>query len=289
MKSRSEKYYDEEKPIYKSRTSRNTKLYKEISNSEINDFNIASNAKVIGENDSNYVNVDRLKEILEKNYHDVPKRREVKLVPDLEEKKVELEETKEYDINAILERAREEKEVDYEKERLKKIRDTQYDILKNLNVEEEPQLEETKAAGDKTKEELLELINTITENELQKTKLDPLDILTDLKGEDSNTMVMGANNATSLLDEISKSMAEEPNKSTKIETENKSTSEKKIDDSFYTNSLSFTQSDFDDFNDLKEDVESNKILLRILIIIFTIAAIVGIVLFLNSFLDLGLF
>ena len=56
-----------------------------------------------------------------------------------------------------------------------------------------------------------------------------------------------------------------------------------------TNSLSFTQSDFDDFNDLKEDVESNKILLRILIIIFTIAAIVGIVLFLNSFLDLGLF
>ena len=65
MKSRSEKYYDEEKPIYKSRTSRNTKLYKEISNSEINDFNIASNAKVIGENDSNYVNVDRLKEILE--------------------------------------------------------------------------------------------------------------------------------------------------------------------------------------------------------------------------------
>lgn len=283
MKSRSEKYYDEEKPIYQSRTSRNTNLYKEISNSEINDFNIASNAKVIGENDSNYVNVDKLKEILEKNYHDIPKRREVKLVPDFEEKKVELEETKEYDINAILERAREEKEVDYEKERLKKIRDTQYDILKNLNVEEEPK--ESKAAGDKTKEELLELINTITENELQKTKLDPLDILTDLKGEDSNTMVMGANDATSLLDQITEKM-ETPQE---VKKDSQESSEKKVDDSFYTNSLSFTQSDFDDFNDLKEDVESNKIVLHILIVVFTIAAIIGIVIFLNSFLNLGLF
>lgn len=283
MKSRSEKYYDEEKTVYQSRTSRNTNLYKEISNSKINDFNIASNAKVIGENDSNYVNVDKLKEILEKNYHDIPKRREVKLVPDFEEKQVELEETKEYDINAILERAREEKEVDYEKERLKKIRDTQYDILKNLNVEEEPK--ESKAAGDKTKEELLELINTITENELQKTKLDPLDILTDLKGEDSNTMVMGANDATSLLDQITEKM-ETPQE---VKKDSQESSEKKVDDSFYTNSLSFTQSDFDDFNDLKEDVESNKIVLHILIVVFTIAAIIGIVIFLNSFLNLGLF
>ena len=180
MKSRSEKYYDEDTKVYQSRTSRNSNLYKEINKSELNDFNIASNAKVIGENDSNSVNVDKLKEILEKNYHDIPKRREVKLVPEVEEPSLELEETKEYDINAILEKAREEKEVDYEKERLKKLRDTQYDILKNLNVEEEPR--ETKAAGDKTKEELLELINTITENEIHKTKLDPLDILTDLKG-----------------------------------------------------------------------------------------------------------
>ena len=284
MKSRSEKYYDEEKTIYQSRIRRNTDLYKEISNSEINGFNIASNAKVIGENDSNYVNVDKLKEILEKNYHDIPKRREVRLVPDLEEKKLELEETKEYDINAILERAREEKEVDYEKERLKKIRDTQYDILKNLNVDEEPN--EPKAAGDKTKEELLELINTITENELQKTKLDPLDILTDLKGEDSNTMVMGANDATSLLDKITESMENTKEEKSQISQE---VSEKKVDDSFYTNSLSFTQSDFDDFNDLKEDVESNKIILHILIVVFTIAAIIGIVIFLNNFLNLGLF
>lgn len=286
MKSRSEKYYDEDTKVYQSRTSRNSNLYKEINKSELNDFNIASNAKVIGENDSNSVNVDKLKEILEKNYHDIPKRREVKLVPDVEEPSLELEETKEYDINAILEKAREEKEVDYEKERLKKLRDTQYDILKNLNVEEEPR--ETKAAGDKTKEELLELINTITENEIHKTKLDPLDILTDLKGEDTNTMVMGANDTTEIL----KNLVAEKNEEKIQEPKKTTTSEEKkdkIDNSFYTNSLSFTQSDFDDFNDLKEDVESHKLLLHIIIIVITIAIIIGIVILLNSVLHLGLF
>lgn len=286
MKSRSEKYYDEDTKVYQSRTSRNSNLYKEINKSELNDFNIASNAKVIGENDSNSVNVDKLKEILEKNYHDIPKRREVKLVPDVEEPSLELEETKEYDINAILEKAREEKEVDYEKERLKKLRDTQYDILKNLNVEEEPR--ETKAAGDKTKEELLELINTITENEIHKTKLDPLDILTDLKGEDTNTMIMGANDTTEIL----KNLVAEKNEEKIQEPKKPTTSEEKkdkIDNSFYTNSLSFTQSDFDDFNDLKEDVESHKLLLHIIIIVITIAIIIGIVILLNSVLHLGLF
>lgn len=286
MKSRSEKYYDEDTKVYQSRTSRNSNLYKEINKSELNDFNIASNAKVIGENNSNSVNVDKLKEILEKNYHDIPKRREVKLVPEVEEPSLELEETKEYDINAILEKAREEKEVDYEKERLKKLRDTQYDILKNLNVEEEPR--ETKAAGDKTKEELLELINTITENEIHKTKLDPLDILTDLKGEDTNTMIMGANDTTEIL----KNLVAEKNEEKIQEPKKPTTSEEKkdkIDNSFYTNSLSFTQSDFDDFNDLKEDVESHKLLLHIIIIVITIAIIIGIVILLNSVLHLGLF
>ena len=39
-----------------------------------------------------------------------------------------------YDINAILEKAKKTQDVDYEKERLKKVHDTQYDILKKLNI-----------------------------------------------------------------------------------------------------------------------------------------------------------
>ena len=83
MRSRSEKYLDDNSQYTKSRTNRNSSLYKDINNSELDDYSLASNAKVIGENDSNYVNVDKIKEILEKNYHGLPKRREVKLVPEI--------------------------------------------------------------------------------------------------------------------------------------------------------------------------------------------------------------
>ncbi len=288
MKSRMEKYYDENNQYVQRRTSRNSDLYKEISNSDIDDFSMTSNAKVIGENDSNNINIDRLKEILEKNYQRANKRNRVNLAPNYEEIPIELEETREYDINAILEKAREEKEINYERERLKKIRDTQYDILKNLNLDEEE--EKNKAAHKKTKEELLNLINTITENELQKTKMDPLDILSDLKGHE-NTTVLGAKEMTEAI-QIANQEAETKEKLEslkKAKEELKAEMKDKMDDSFYTNSLSFTQSDFDDFNDLKEDVASNKIILRILIVLVAIAIIIGCVILLNNGLNLGLF
>ena len=276
MKSRMEKYYDENNQYIQKRTSKNSNLYREITNTELKDFNLASNAKVIGENESDSVNVDRLKEILEKNYQGVSKRSQVKLVPEIEEEELELEKTKEYDINTILEKAREAKEVDYEKERLKKLRDTQYDILKQLDINDEDEEKEGKAVGSKTKEELLNLINTITENELQKTKLDldPLDILSDLKG-DENTVVMGA---------------KEFNEDLQLEEEKQEKEQKnKADESFYSNSLTFSQSDFDDFNDLKDEVAANKIVIKILIVLVVIALIVGTVIFINSFFNLGLF
>ena len=74
-----------------------------------------------------------------------------------------------------------------------------------------------------------------------------------------------------------------------ITTETESEKKEKINDSFYTNSLSFTQSDFDDFNDLKEDMASSKIIINILIVLVVIAFIVGIVVLLNGVLKLGLF
>ncbi len=288
MKSRMEKYYDENNRYVQKRTNRNSDLYKEISDSDLDDFSMTSNAKVIGENNSNNINIDRLKEILEKNYQRSNKRNRVNLAPKYDETPIELEETREYDINAILEKAREEKEINYERERLKKIRDTQYDILKNLNIDEEE--ERNKAANKKTKEELLNLINTITENELQKTKMDPLDLLSDLKGHE-NTTVLGAKEMTEAI-QIANQEAETKEKLEslkKAKEELKEEMKDKMDDSFYTNSLSFTQSDFDDFNDLKEDVASNKIILRILIVLVAIAIIIGCIILLNNGLKLGLF
>lgn len=283
MKSRMEKYYDANNEYIHKRTNKNSDLYKTIVNGELDDFNMTSNAKVIGENESNSINVDHLKEILEKNYQHTPRRSGVALAPVVEEEPIELEETREYDINAILEKAREEKEVNYERERLKKVRDTQYDILKNLDIENEEE-EENKAVNKKTKEELLDLINTIAVNEMQNTKMDPLDLLSDLKGSE-NTSVIGAKEMTEAIEIANKEAEEEEKKKNK----NSEKKENKVDESFYTNSLSFSQSDFDDFNDLKEDVASNKIILRILIIIMVIGMIVGTVILVNNILKLGLF
>ncbi len=296
MRTRLDKYLNETDDAPK-RTKKNNELYEEIKHSEISNLHIGSNAKVIGDNKSQ-IDIDKLKDILEKNYQEQPKRRSVKF--DLpEEEEVELEKTREYDINAILEKARAEKEVDYEQERLKKIRDTQYDILKNLEVDSEA---ESKAANEKTKEELLDLINTITLNEKQTKKiqeedfseeedtgeLDPLDILSDLRG-DENTVVAGAKE---FQEELEKEEAKSENSEDleKKEAERKQIQEaldEDVDDSFYTNSMSFSKKDFDFFDD--DENGAGNIVVKILIVIVFIAVVIGIVIFLNEFLNLGWF
>lgn len=296
MKTRINKYYDETPSFAPRRTAKNNELYEEIKKSEIENFDIGSNAKVIGNNEAQ-IDINKLKDILEKNYQDVPKRRSLKLdIP--EEEEIEMEKTKEYDINAILEKAREEKEVDYQRERLKKVRDTQYDILKNLEVEqEEPK---SKAADERTKEELLDLIQTINLNETQNktikalaeeekeeeieldedtdTELDPLDILNDLRG-DENTVVAGAKEFENELKEAQEKKEKE---------EIAEALDEDVDDSFYTSSMSFNKNDFADFSDLEES-KASRILIKILIVIVFLAIIAGIVIFLNDFLNLGWF
>lgn len=286
MKTRVDKYLEENKSYTPKRVSKNTKLYEEIKRGDLENLNIGSNAKIIAENDQQ-INLDKIKEILEKNYNETPKKRSMKFdIP--EEEEIELEKTREYDINAILEQAREEKEVDYEKERLKKVRDTQYDILKNLELEAKNKAEE------RTKEELLDLINTINLNEVKKKQqnenegisekeekdLDPLDILSDLKGEE-NTVVAGAKEFTEEM------KAFETNKwNTKELT--KKEEEDSMDNSFYTNSMAFNKKDFADFEDLNDDKNGN-IVIKVLIVIVFLAIIAGLLIFLNEFLNLGWF
>ena len=279
MKTRTERYTNDNTNYIPKRTKKNVSLYDEIKNQELENFSIGSNAMVIGDN-PNQIDIDKIKEILEKNYQDIPKRRSVeKVLPEEkeDEKQLELEKTREYDINAILEKAREEKEVDYQEERLKKVRDTQYDILKNLD------LDEPKASSEKTKDELLELINTINLNEYQKKmqqkeQLDPLDILSDLKGSDNSIVV----DAQKFTDELK-------NTELKPKEEEPKDDDEKIDSSFYTDSMSFSKDDFDRFDDVESENKVGSIIVKILIVIIFLAIIGGIILFLNDFLKLGWF
>ena len=272
LNSRMDKYNAEEANAnVGSRMHKNRTLYQDITQDEFDEINLTSNAHIIGDNDSN-IDIDKIKEILEKKYHEEPKKG--RILENIEEPEEIIEdvkeETKEYDINAILQKASVNHPVDYERERLKKIRDTQYDILKGLNLEDEDVSE--KANQQKKEEDLLNLIHTITEKELTR-EMNPLDLLSDLKGSEHTVVLEGAKD----------------NNSTEVIAKEKEDLKKDIDKTFYTSSLSFTKSDFDDFNDLKEDVESHKLLLHIIIIVITIAIIIGIVILLNSVLHLGLF
>ena len=52
-------------------------------------------------------------------------------------KEVEPKEEKDYDINSVLERAKDKRNPDYEEDRHRKINNTQIDILKNIKIKEE--------------------------------------------------------------------------------------------------------------------------------------------------------
>lgn len=118
MDSRMSKYKDDEAGF--SRVSRNEDLYKEINKSEIDSFDVGSNATVIGHNE-NEIDIEKIKRILDKRYNETPKRRSIRIdQPEEKEEKTEDVTTKEYDLNVILEKAKDDKEETYEEARSKK-------------------------------------------------------------------------------------------------------------------------------------------------------------------------
>jgi hypothetical protein len=104
MSTRMEKY-DPDMPLEMSRQSRNAELYKTINKSELNNYDIKSNATVLGPSNKGQIDVEQIKKILDTRYNELPKRKSIR-IEDLstEEEASKEESTKEYDINAILEK-----------------------------------------------------------------------------------------------------------------------------------------------------------------------------------------
>lgn len=260
MNSRMDKYT--ETPNLKSRTEKNKNLYEKIKNSEIDKFDIHSNATIIDE-DVHKIDVNKIRDMLDKKYRDnIPKKVLDSSYYNDEEVEDKLIDTKEYDINSILEKAKQEQKVDYEKERLKKIHDTQYDILKNLNLDNhEEDLEDTE-------ENIINLINTITALELKnKEKVNgnttALDILSDLSDNDTESVYKTM--------ELDKEKISEFNTATLDEED-----------------LSI-ESKYDDFKELENDLNSNNFAIKIVGIVFLIIVLVLLFIFINSYFKLGLF
>ena len=262
-----------------SRVSKNTELYKKINDEELDSFTVRSNATVLG-NQEPEIDIEKIKKILDTKYNTAPQRKSIRIEPK-EEIKIEYEDTKEYDINAVIEKAKVDKNDSYEELRNKKLRDTQYNILNNLKLDDTP---DDDGYSEKKQEELMELINTITINEKKKKEEivsdDELDLLEDLKGDgDTQVYESMAEEPKDMIDnDISILSSEEvtekeEKKSKKLET---------IDNSFLTKDL-FNKKDFVDDDKIVEDNKYN-IWIKVLIVLVIIAFLVGLFLFLKSFL-----
>ena len=271
-----------------SRVAKNSELYKKINDEELSNYTVRSNATVLG-NQEPEIDIEKIKKILDTRYNSAPQRKSIR-IEQKEEEPVTYDDTKEYDINAVIEKAKSDKTDDYEEARAKKLRDTQYNILNNLQLDDEK--EETRYT-EKKQEELMELINTITLNAEKQKEIKEfddeetdMDLFDDLKG-DGDTQVYG-----SMSEEIKELTLEQPivdsidnvkNEEPKKEKKKAKTKEEKVDDSFYTNSL-VKKKDFEDDEKLFDDSKYN-IWIKILVGLVIVAFLVGLFLFLKSFLN----
>lgn len=292
MQSRMDKYNNTANNTYTSRTKKNQELYEDVRNSALTNFNVNSNVSVLDTNAKN-IDVNKLSQILDKKYNEyAPKRRSIE-VPAYEEPIIEqpLVDTKEYDINAILEKAKQGKNVDYNKERLKKVREAQYEILNNLDLEIK-KVEEAKKTTQKKEEEenLMSLINTITQLEIQnreKSKEKETSQALDLLNLADDQTEVSEEDKTLPQKEIEPKQ-EDSEKEIKEPQEAKETINHDDHVEQTLSKLDINLSSYDEFSDISKQ-DRSALIIKIIIFIIIIGLVVGAVYILNNILELGLF
>lgn len=248
--------YNDETPELRRRIDKYSELYEKNNSSDYDKFDVDSNISVLKDN-ARSIDVDQIREMLDKKYRDnIPKRKSISVDPTYNEEEAvtEKNDEKEYDLNAILDKAKQNRKVSYEEERFNRIETSSSEkLIDEINRKYKPRDESDEAA------ELLNLINTITELELKNQNKE---------------------NNVELDDNV-----DTPNLIAAQELTEKDDNE----ETFYTGKLAIKENDYDDFKEIQDDINSNSIVIKILVFIFIIV-ILGIVVFaLNKYLNLGLF
>ena len=308
MDSREElnKKQESSRKIMSSRTQRNQELYKEVGKTEISKVRTNNNIRVIDDQPKE-IDIEKIKDYINKLNEDEPKKKRVVVDPvDTGEIKLEEDDEKIYDINTVLEKAKEEKQTTYEEEKHRRLRDTEYDILSGLDIEKENQESKRKKTVEedsdlltdedveKNEKTLMDLINTVT---IAKDDVDLLSELTasdDSKEEKTSTIEEEIEKAESEEIHISKIPNEAKQEIKVIEDNlNKKESDKDIkndiDKSFYTNSMSFSKKDFEGFEDIESSVKKNNALVVFAIILLLLVIGVTSVVICNYVFELNWF
>lgn len=259
MKTRMERYFNSQDEV--ARTKKNQDLYEDI----YTDLPSSSSRVPLNESE---IDLSKIKELManREGYKRVKEYEAIMNTKTIEDDDEEYDiyediDNKIYDINMILEEAK-SKRVFSEREKYRSLRNTQYDILSKLNLNEELDNNDEMVKDFFTKDtEIKKLLTDITKeipednkednSQLSQTK-SSIDLFADLKGNE-NTI-------------LTKPVTEE-------ESDQQSTVSDKTETSFYTNHLQFTKEDFEGFQNLQSTVKKNNILIKILISILTVVLI----------------
>ncbi|MEG2351168.1 MAG: hypothetical protein RSB54_00610 [Bacilli bacterium] len=239
MKSRMDKYVSVNNEKYQ-RTNKNTKLYEDVYDDIYRDTTYR-NMSII--DSAKEIDVNKLKNMLDDKYDT----RQYRTFKNYDVKDLDLEgdqapeKEKIYDINTIINEAKNKRAFMEDKEKEKYTTFTQRRI-KNDEAKYDELKEEEK--------QLQDLINTMTMTAVDPSTKEALDLFPDLKPSE-NTIVT------------------EPIKSGENNTTNVNTLSK-MDRTFYTDSNMFTKNDFEDFTGLSKEL-NKKNNLRMLILIVLIA------------------
>lgn len=295
-----------------SRTKRNEHIYNSTDMNELSRIKTNNNVSIISDGGKT-VNLEKIKSYIDSiNNNDEDERKKISIdIPEKEELVIVRKEEKDYDINAVLEKAKENQETDYEENRHRKINNTQIDILKSIKIKNTKKSEDLTPSVDELNTEektIVDLIQNIQNNSSNAKKESKNDLFEDLMGEDDDTIVMGAKDNGDIKEELlsmtqdleniklpENDFTQEINiEIEKLKSKNNEeddsddTDEIKQDDSFYTNSVSFDKSDFEGFEDLEDTAKKSSMLTKIAIVLVLLLLLGTIFIIVNYVFDLNL-
>ncbi len=250
MASRMDRYYEEEQ-VPRKRIERNQKLYRDMYENA-NYSNIEGVATI---DKGSEIDINKVKQML-KNREEYLNQKTFSTIKPVEKPNIKIEEEKNYDIREILNSAKENRS---STDKYKSINNTSYDIFKDLREKRRREME-----NGNDENYLKELIDTITNTSTLNSMTDKelsLDLLDDLKSNE-NTITTDKSTIKNIINEVKK---EESKKEEKNE----------LDKSFFTSSLGFKEEDFEELTDIKQNLKTNNTLIKILLVILTIAFLIG--------------
>lgn len=303
MRSRMERYQQQENQETTRRSSKNQELYQNIGrNTKYTNFTDVTNANAfdLGTAKKNYRTREGYHQM--KEYNDFMPEPKVKKELDDFNYLYQDHENKIYDINSVLEEAKKNRVKKDELEAKRKLKNTNYNILASLNPEELEKYRKEKVERTRPdEEELRDLIDTITSKTLagEIDQVTSVDLLSDLM-------------ATNMMDRVEKPVPdkkEEPEEEIEEEEiEEKLSLSKEIldkeqlekvqelknkekkdsimdgsDTDFYTRSMDLSDKDFEMDDEFKEKKMPLAVKIILIILIIAVIAVAGYFIYRNFF------